>query len=140
MPLSTSVHATPAISSTVLPVGNNAPQLLSGDVVEVEPDRCRGAGDAGQRRVAMIDQSAVAHGETRRGDRVGVEHVNADAGFAVVAFQQPPFEGERSHAGEKVAAVLAIGDESVADAELEEQVVEVGAIDVGVGDDRHLAR
>ena len=41
--------------------------------------------------------------------------------------EQAALEGERGHTGEEVAAVLAIADEPFADADLEEQVVEVDA-------------
>ena len=67
-------------------------------------------------------------GEVCRRDRVGVDHVDPHGGLAVGACQQPTFEGERADAGEQVAAVLAVGDEAVADAELQEQVLEIGAI------------
>ena len=100
----------------------------AGRVLEVEPDRGRGAGHAGDGAIAVVHGHAVTHRERRGGDSTGVQHANAHDGLGALGGHEAPFDGEGADTGEEVAAVLLIGDERFVHTDLEEEVVDVGGV------------
>ena len=138
IPLSTSVQSTPATSSTEFPVGRSAPHELpamaskSSRIAAAVPGTPDTAVDpVSTSRPSWTGKCAVAI------ESVLIMWMRTRASPSANG-QQAPLDGERADTGQQVAAVLAVGDEAFADTELQEQVLEVGAIIGRERDDRDL--
>jgi hypothetical protein len=88
----------------------------------------------GDRGLAVVVDGAVRPGEGGGGHAAGVDHVDPDRRLG----RQAPLDRERAHAGQQVAAVLPVRDGGRIDADLQEQVINVGVRPIRTTDDGHL--
>jgi hypothetical protein len=65
--------------------------------------------------------------------------VNADLGVSATRVDEAAFHGERTDPGEEIPTVLAVGDLGLVDADLQEEIVDIGIGPAGRRDDGHLA-
>ncbi len=98
-------------------------------ISEQQADRRGGAGDAGDRGTEP-PYSGTPPGVAKVGgnDAAGVHHPDAGCGGLRAGLDQPALGRERADSGQDVPAVLLVGDRRLLDAELQEQVVDVGVV------------
>ena len=68
----------------------------------------------------------------------GIFHVDRNLGLAVARRHEAAFDGEGTDTGEDVAAVLRVGDDRLVDEDLQEQIVDIDSLALGLLHHRDL--
>src|SRR5262249_29842418 len=116
------------------------PRARAAGVDEVERDARAAAGDAGELEVALAGRLAVAHGDVREDQLLGVRVVDADQRLAVTRAHEPLVDGEGTDRRGAVAAIAVVLDDRRLHVHLRERVVDVGVGVRGRADDARLGQ
>ena len=110
----------------------------SGHIQKIDRNGGGGSRHAVNARLAFIFHLAAGRLDMGDGNAGGVEHVDADRRDAVLGIDQAVLDGVGADSGQKIAAVLLVGDEALFREDLQEQIVDIRIRMLRPRDDRNL--